>query len=136
MSEKLLLTWVTPPGTHGQSHDGRAGGIRLFSYTWDSSKAHPGEPWVMYTDLPGASYVGRKWRSGSEIDLQETAERILAAWLGKVTDSAKSGTRAVRPRLTDGHLHEASLHSGWLGHDGHRVHRHEMGTGRTEWEKP
>lgn len=36
-------------------------------------------------------------------------------------------------RLTDGHMHPVGAHPGWLGHDGHPVHRHEMSTGRTEW---
>jgi hypothetical protein len=38
------------------------------------------------------------------------------------------------PRLTDGHAHQAGAHPGWLGHDGHPVHRHEMSTSRTEWQ--
>jgi hypothetical protein len=73
------LTW-----TEGQysTHYGQAGTIHLFTYTWDGSKAYPGEPWHMRTELPGHS--GRGWRSGSEIDLQEKAERVLAAWLAKV----------------------------------------------------
>jgi hypothetical protein len=73
------LTW-----TEGQysAHYGQAGGVLLFTYAWAGSKAHPGEPWRMRTELP--SHSGRSWRSGSEIDLQEKAERILAAWLAKV----------------------------------------------------
>jgi hypothetical protein len=70
--------------TEGQysAHHGQAGGVQLFTYSWDNSKVHPGEPWVMRTALPG--YGTRTWRSGSEIDLQEKAERILARWLEKV----------------------------------------------------
>ena len=57
-------------------------------------------------------------------------------------DSARPITRQWRivpvekpARLTDGHMHPAGAHPGWLGHDGHPVHRHDMSTGRTEWER-
>jgi hypothetical protein len=125
---KTLLTWAE---TYVSTKSAKAGGIRLFSYTWASGEAHPGEPWVMRCDLPG--FGERRWRSGSEIDLQEKAERILAKWLAKITGGQEP---AAGPRLTDGHPHQNGAHPGWLGHDGHRVHRHEMSTGRTEWEKP
>lgn len=83
MSEetRTLLIWTG----ERLGREGKAGGVRLFTYTYDSSKTHPGEPWVMWSELPG--HVGRKWRSGSEIGLQELADRILALWLAKVAQS-------------------------------------------------
>lgn len=73
------LTWHEPRADAGQ---GRAGSIRLFHYTWDDSKRHPGQPYVMRTDLPG--YEGGTWRSGDPGSLKETAEEIFAAWLKAV----------------------------------------------------
>lgn len=117
------LTWTDGHPTF----TGSAGAIQLFRCTWDPRKSHPGRPWVMSCSLPG--YEDRRWRGQDPADLREQAVTAWAEWL------ARAGVIA-RPRLTDGHPHEAGLHPGWLGHDGHRPHRHETATGRTEWEKP
>lgn len=83
MSEvKPRLAWARANGSV-RTQEATADCIRLFTSTWDSSKAHPGEPWVMRSDLPGL--VGHTWRSESEAELQGRAERILAAWLARVT---------------------------------------------------
>jgi hypothetical protein len=84
---RTLLTWTG----ERLGREGKAGGVRLFTYTYDSGKTHPGEPWVMWSELPG--HVGRKWRSGSEIGLQELADDILAAWLARVAPPAPEPDR-------------------------------------------
>jgi hypothetical protein len=81
-SSEPRISWIQT-GRGGQSHDGEVGGIRLFAYTWDGSKSHPGEPWAMTCALPG--YEGKRWRAGSENGLRELAEKVLAAWLARVT---------------------------------------------------
>jgi hypothetical protein len=119
------LTW-----TAGQynTYQGQASGVRLFAVSWKSRREDPN--YLMRSDLPG---VYEEWKHDDLDVLKAEAERVLADWLAKV---AGPGELLPRPRLTDGHIHQAGAHPGWLGHDGHPVHRHEMSTGRTEWEKP
>ena len=95
MSKKNLLTWACTPDLH----EGSAGGVHLFTYTWAESKVHPGSPWVMHTALPGWSV--RRWRSGSEIDLQEKAERMLARWLAKVAGEPVTVTIVLQDEEND-----------------------------------
>lgn len=79
--KKARLTWK---GKHPTAAGG-AGGIVLFTYTWEGRREHPGEPWTMWSDLPG--FAGSRWRAADPADLEDRAEEILATWLAKVNGS-------------------------------------------------
>jgi hypothetical protein len=118
------ITWTADAYS---THHGQVGGVRLFAVSWKSRRGDPN--YLMRSDLPG---VHQEWKNDDLDVLKAEAEDILAEWLAKVAGDEP----AIQPRLTDGHIHQNGAHPGWLGHDGHPVHRHQMSTGRTEWEKP
>lgn len=74
------IEWAVT-GHGGQSHIGSVGGIDLFQYTWDAQKAHPDQPWAMWSALPG--HAGKRWRGKDEAALRELAPRVLDRWLAK-----------------------------------------------------
>jgi hypothetical protein len=74
-----LLRWEE---TRAPAHAGLAGEVWLFTYTWDDSKDHPGEPWVMTSVLPG--FGGRTWRGADGGALRKVADEVLAGWLKRI----------------------------------------------------
>ena len=117
---------------------GSVGPVELFRCVWRESAVYPGLPWTMTCSLPGRD--GLRWRQETPAALRSRAEVVWIEWLRAATGLPIAPDEGLddepRPRLTDGHPHEAGLHPGWIGHNGHQVHRHDMVTGRTEWEKP
>lgn len=69
----------------------------------------------------------REWHAADQADVQERTA------LGDRTCADCRQHKYAHP-LTEGHPHEYSAHPGWRGHDGFAVHRHEMTTGRAQWE--
>jgi hypothetical protein len=126
------ITWTAGHPTF----TGSIGPVELFRCMWLESAVYPDKPWSMRTTLPG--HAGQSCRGETPADLREQAAGILASHLALLTgsDEDEGLDDEPRPRLTDGHIHQNGAHPGWLGHDGHPVHRHQMSTGRTEWEKP
>jgi hypothetical protein len=78
VAERKRLTWE--PGPYS-SQRGRAGGVELFSLHWKTQRSAPN--YSMQCDLPGFP------RNAGENDdpelLKEHAEKLLAAWLARVT---------------------------------------------------
>jgi hypothetical protein len=89
--KKTRLTWARVSGdTSGQTRVGLAGGVTLFRYTWDASKVHPGQPYVMTSELPG--HTGRRWRGATPEELPPVAERVLAIWLEAIGVTARASS--------------------------------------------
>lgn len=77
---KTLITWTEGPFA---GFVGKAGDIRMFSVNWRTGAGHP--DWNLRTDLPG---LPRKiWESNDREELYLKAEKVLAAWLARVSQT-------------------------------------------------
>jgi hypothetical protein len=73
-----LITWKEGPYS---GYYGSAGGIHLFAVSSHTTRNTP--DWTMQTVLPG--FTGKRWTSDDREELYGKAEKILAAWLARVT---------------------------------------------------
>ena len=80
---KTLITW-----TEGKYSGltGTAGGVHLFSVNWHTRRDTP--DWNMRTDLPGLT--GKTWEADDRDELHRLAEKVLAAWLARVSQPVTS----------------------------------------------
>jgi hypothetical protein len=164
MSETSMTSRLTWTASKYSIHYGQAGGVRLFVVSWKSRQADPN--YLMRSDLPGVSQEWKHddldvlkdeaeqalaaWLRKVAAGLEPDRDAAFEAWnehegfgvdmrdiVHLAYDAGWDARGEPRPaRLTDGHFHQNGAHPGWIGHDGHPVHRHQMSTGRTEWEKP
>lgn len=94
-NEKKLLTWRS--ASYG-GHVGSAGGIDLFAVYWRTRSTDP--VYSMRSHLPGAS---RTWKNDSLDVLKGIAEKMLAAWIARVTGAGRQEETVledVRARVT------------------------------------
>lgn len=84
-SNRNSLTWKQ--GRYSASY-GIAGGVRLFTSWYASDKADiaAGTPYVLSCELPG--FTSKRWKVTSQEVAQQKAERLLAAWLERITGAA------------------------------------------------
>jgi hypothetical protein len=79
-----LITW-----THGRfsSFRGTAGGVELFSINWHTRNEDPN--YFLNSVLPGVSMSRPEWKDDDEQHLMAVAEKLLTAWLAKVSGGAE-----------------------------------------------
>ena len=77
------IEWREAP--HGFRH-GLIGGVRLFSYGWDATRAKGSEdlPWLLSCDLPG---IGRS-RCALKEECEQRAEATLNRFLRLIAEDA------------------------------------------------
>lgn len=85
-TETALIAWAQ--GKYN-GYEGSAGDIRLFSITWKTQRGDP--DWLMRTDLPGMQH--KSWKSDDADGLKADAEKVLAAWMARVSGNAKEASQ-------------------------------------------
>ena len=78
-----MITWKEGPYS---GFYGKAGDIRLFSVNWRTGAGHP--DWNMRTDLPDLTH--KVWESDDREELYRRAEKVLAAWIARVTQERQA----------------------------------------------
>ena len=78
---KTLITWTEK----AYGFAGSAGGIHLFTIGWRPRVS--GLDWGLRTDLPGLTR--KVWEADDREELYAKAEKVLAAWLARVSQTDK-----------------------------------------------
>ena len=80
---KPLITWER---SRYAGYRGTAGGIELFSINWHTRREEP--KYFLNSVLPGVGVPWPDWKDDDEEKLMAVAEKVLAAWLARVSGNA------------------------------------------------